>query len=110
MSFTTDIKEELSKLKIWDSNSQLKQEDQIERIHIRECFYKAGFMNEPEKEYHLEIVVKTKKKALEILEILNKNGINAKIIRKKKRAYYIFKRGPNNFRFSSIYWSYRGSS
>ena len=61
MSFTSDIKEELLGLKMWDVNSGLKQEEQIARLSAREAFIQSGFINDPNKEYHLEILFKTKK-------------------------------------------------
>ena len=89
MSFTADIKKEIIKLKVWDTNSLLTQEEQIDRIRAREAFLSAGFMNDPHKKYHLEIIFKTKKKAEEILKILLKNSINTKII-KKGKDYMIY--------------------
>ena len=59
------IKDELLGLKMWDMNSQMKQDEQLARLCIREAFIKSGSMNDPNKKYHLEIMFKTKKKAEE---------------------------------------------
>ena len=65
MSFSTDVKDELMTLKMWDVNSSLKQEEQIARLQLRETFIKCGSMADPKKEYHLEVLFKTKKRATE---------------------------------------------
>ena len=54
MSFASDIKDELLGLKMWDMNSQMKQDEQLARLCIREAFIKSGSMNDPNKKYHLE--------------------------------------------------------
>ena len=80
MSFASDIKDELLGLKMWDMNSQMKQDEQLARLCIREAFIKSGSMNDPNKKYHLEIMFKAKKKAEEMQALLNNFNINAKII------------------------------
>lgn len=72
MSFATDIRNELLSLKMWDVNSNLEQEEQIARLSIREAFIKSGFITDPNKEYHLELLFKTKKRAEEFKLILRK--------------------------------------
>ena len=80
MSFSTDLREELLNQKVWDSKSSMKQTEQIDRICVREAFIKTGFINDPNKDYHLEILLKTLEKAEEIRNILSKYYINSKII------------------------------
>ena len=58
MSFSSDLREELIELKMWDNNSSLKQDEQLSRLLIREAFIKKGFINDPNKDYHLEILFK----------------------------------------------------
>lgn len=82
MSFAADIKEELLGLKMWDVNSSIKQEEQIARLSIREAFIKSGFINDPNKEYHLEILFKSKKKAEAMRQLLNNFDINVGITKK----------------------------
>ena len=82
MSFTSDIKEELLSLKMWDVNSGLKQEEQIARLSIREAFIKSGAITDPNKEYHLEVLFKTKKKADEFKTLLSNFDIDSKIVKK----------------------------
>jgi len=89
MSFASDLKNELLELKMWDVNSSLKQDEQMARLLIREAFIKAGFINNPDKDYHLEILFKQKRKAEEIQKMLKDFEINAKIT-KKGQGYIVY--------------------
>lgn len=82
MSFSSEVREELLELKMWDNNSNLKQDEQLARLLIRESFIKKGFINDPNKEYHLEILFKSKKKADELKEIIANFGIDIKETKK----------------------------
>ena len=82
MSFSGEVREELLELKMWDNNSSLKQDEQLARLLIREAFIKKGFINDPNKEYHLEILFKSKKKADELKEIIANFGIDIKLTKK----------------------------
>ena len=90
MSFSSDLKEELLELKMWDNNSSLKQDEQLARLFVREAFIKSGFVNSPDKEYHLEILYKTKKKAEEMKSILEKCGIQNIGISKKGNGTIVY--------------------
>ena len=89
MSFTTDVKEELLGLKMWDVNSSMQQEEQIARLSIREAFIKSGFINNPNKDYHLEILFKSKKKAEEMKQLLLNFEISAGTT-KKGSGYIVY--------------------
>lgn len=93
MSFSSDVKEEIIKLKVWDNKSNMSEQEQIDRVCIREAFLKAGSMNDPNKEYHLEIVFKKSKKAQDILDILLKYNIKAKLIKRRLDFVIYFKDG-----------------
>lgn len=82
MSFSTDVRDELISLKMWEIGSSLKQEEQIARLQLREAFIKSGSIADPKKEYHLEILFKSKKKAEEFNNILENFEISAKIVKK----------------------------
>jgi len=82
MSFASEVKEELLGLKMWDVNSSMKQEEQIARLSIREAFIQSGFINDPNKDYHLEILFRTKKKAEELSMLLENFGISSKTTKK----------------------------
>ena len=79
-------------IKMWDNNSTLNQDEQLARLLIREAFIKTGFINDPNKEYHLEIIEKSKKKTQEIIEILNEFAISAKYI-KRPKFYVVYIKG-----------------
>lgn len=102
MSFSGDLKEELLGLKIWDNNSSLKQEEQIARISIREAFIKSGFINDPNKDYHLEIFFKTVKKAKQMIELLSNFGINAKLTNKANGKIVYLKDGEDISSFLAL--------
>ncbi|NLJ89890.1 MAG: DNA-binding protein WhiA, partial [Clostridiales bacterium] len=54
------------------------------RAFIRGAFLVAGSISNPEKDYHFEIVVPFAKKAVQLQEIINTFGLEAKIVRRKK--------------------------
>lgn len=89
MSFASDIKEELIALKMWDVNSNLEQDEQMARLLIREAFIKSGFINNPDKDYHLEILFQQIEKAEELQQMLNNFQINSKIT-KKGQGYIVY--------------------
>ena len=89
MSFSQEVREELLELKMWNNNSNLEQDEQLARLLIREAFIKKGFINDPNKDYHLEILFKTKKKAQELKEIINNFGIDIKLT-KKAGSYMLY--------------------
>ncbi len=82
MSFSSEVREELLELKMWDNNSNLPQDEQLARLLIRESFIKKGFLNDPNKEYHLEILFKSKKKKEQVKEIILNFGIVMKETKK----------------------------
>ncbi len=95
MSFTSVVRSEIEKQKVWDSKSTLKQEEQLARVCVREAFLQYGALSDPNKEYHLEFTFKTKKKANEIKDILLSNGINAKEIKRRDKYIVYLKDGED---------------
>ena len=93
MSFSSDVVEELLNIKMWDNNSSLKQDEQLARLEIREAFIQKGFVNDPNKDYHLEILVKSKKRAEELKEIILNLGINIKYTKKDNMHMLYLKDG-----------------
>ncbi len=89
MSFASEVKNELLQLKMWDVNSNLKQDEQMSRLLIREAFIKSGFINNPDKDYHLEILFQQKQKAEDLQSMLNNFNINSKIT-KKGNGYIVY--------------------
>lgn len=102
MSFASDIKEELLNLKMWNLSSGMKQEEQLARLCIREAFIKSGSMNDPNKKYHLQIMFKTKKKAIEMQTIINNFNIHAKIIKKENEYMLYLKDGEEISKFLAL--------
>lgn len=102
MSFASDIKEELLGLKMWNVNSGMKQDEQLARLCIREAFIKSGSMNDPNKKYHLQIMFKTKKKAVEMQTLLNNFNIHAKIIKKENEHMLYLKDGEEISEFLAL--------
>ena len=80
MSFNLEVKEEIKSMKMWDVNSSMKQEEQIDRLNAREHFLSAGFLNDPNKKSHIEILFKEEEKATELQEVLKKYQFNFKIV------------------------------
>ena len=102
MSFSLSVREELLELKMWDNNSSLKQDEQLARLLIRESFIKKGFVNDPNKEYHLEILFKSKKKADELKEIIANFGIDIKSTKKGTDYMLYLKEGEEISSFLAL--------
>ena len=102
MSFSSDIKDELLELKMWDLGSNMKQDEQLARLYIREAFIKSGSMNDPNKKYHLQIMFKEKAKAEEMQTLLNNFNIHARIIKKEKDHMLYLKDGEEISEFLAL--------
>lgn len=102
MSFSSEVREELVELKMWDNNSNLVQDEQLTRLLIREAFIEKGFINDPNKEYHLEILFKSKKKAEHLKEIINNLGIDIKSTKKGANYMLYLKEGEEISSFLAL--------
>ena len=102
MTFSQEVREELLELKMWDNNSSLKQDEQLARLLVREAFIKKGFINDPNKEYHLEILFKSKKKADELKEIIVNFGIDIKLTKKGSNYMLYLKEGEEISSFLAL--------
>lgn len=102
MSFASDLKDELLSLKMWDTNAQMKQDEQIARLCIREAFIKSGSMNDPNKKHHLQIMFKTKKKAEEMQKLLENFYIHPRIIKKENNYMLYLKDGEEISQFLAL--------
>ena len=102
MSFSSDIKDELLELKMLDLGSNMKQDEQLARLYIREAFIKSGSMNDPNKNYHLQIMFKEKAKAEEMQTLLNNFNIHARIIKKEKDHMLYLKDGEEISEFLAL--------
>ncbi len=102
MSFSSEVREELLELKMWDSNSNLQQDEQLARLLLREAFIKKGFINDPNKEYHLEILFKSKKKEEQVKEIISNFGIDIKETKKGSNYMLYLKDGEEISAFLAL--------
>jgi len=102
MTFSAEVKEEILNLKMWDQKSTMPQNEQIKRLHIRELFLKSGFINNPKKDYHLEIIFSEQQKALEIENLLLEFDIHSKTIRKGKGYMIYIKDGEEISNFLAL--------
>lgn len=102
MSFASEVKEELLGLRMWDVNSSMEQEEQIARLSIREAFIQSGFINDPNKEYHLEILFRTKKKAEELRLLLENFNISAGTTKKGSGYITYMKDGEDIVNFLAL--------
>ncbi len=102
MSFSSNVKEELIGLKMWNMNSQMKQEEQIARLCVREAFIKSGSISDPNKKYHLQILFKEEDKAKELKNILENFNIYSKIIKKDKNYMLYIKDGEEISNFLAL--------
>ncbi len=102
MSFSSDVREELLTLRMWDNNSNLKQDEQIARLVLREAFIKSGFINDPKNDYHLEILEKSSKKAEDLKTILSSFGIKANVTKKGKGSIVYIKDGEEIVEFLAL--------
>jgi hypothetical protein len=78
----SEIKENLSIV-----SNLIIQKSCCKRAFIRGAYLAAGSISDPEKFYHFEIVCTSKRKAVQLQEIINYFDIEAKIVQRKK--YYV---------------------
>lgn len=102
MSFSSEVKEEILKQRVWNIKSNLPEEEQLKRVYVREAFLKTGSVTDPNKDYHLEISCDTRKKALELNEILNCFSVKSKIIKREKKFILYLKDGEEISKFLAL--------
>ena len=83
-----EISEEFSVVK-----NLIIQHSCCKRAFIRGAFLAAGSMSNPEKSYHIEIVCAAEKKAEQLKDIINRFGLDAKVIVRKKSYVVYVKEG-----------------
>ncbi|SDB29919.1 DNA-binding protein WhiA [Eubacterium oxidoreducens] len=71
----------------------LVQQTCCKRAFIRGAFLAAGSMSNPERAYHLEIVVATRQKAQQLMELINGFEMDAKIVQRKNHYVVYLKEG-----------------
>ena len=81
---------------------QLKTQELLEKAFIRGVFLGGGSVNNPQKTYHLEILLSSNKNIQIILEILRKYNILFKNIEKKKGYAIYTKDGDEISKFLAL--------
>lgn len=75
------------------SDNLVIQKTCCRRAFIRGAFLAAGSISDPQKFYHFEIVCATVHKAVQLQEIMNDFGVDAKIVQRKKHFVVYLKEG-----------------
>ncbi len=83
-----DIKENLSIV-----DNIVIQNTCCKRAFIRGSFISSGSISDPSKAYHFEIALPTRPKAVQLREMLNVFGIEAKIVQRKRYFVVYLKEG-----------------
>mgnify|MGYP002537074202 CR=1 FL=1 len=78
---------------LYTENALLTQQSCCKRAFIRGAFLASGSISDPEKGYHFEIVCATVHKAVQLQEIMNDFGVDAKIVQRKKHFVVYLKEG-----------------
>ena len=76
-----------------NSDNLVIQKTCCRRAFIRGAFLAAGSISDPQKFYHFEIVCATVHKAVQLQEIMNDFGVDAKIVQRKKHFVVYLKEG-----------------
>ena len=81
-----DFKEVLDAVR-YEAPSNILSKDCCKRAYLRGAFISAGFINNPEKAYHFEIIADDETKAYMLKELLEDFGVSVKLAARKK--YYV---------------------
>lgn len=77
------------------ANAVLIKNSCCQRAFLRGAFLAAGSMSDPEKSYHLEIVCTNNMQAIQIRDMIQGFGIEAKIVLRKKYHVVYLKEGQS---------------
>lgn len=94
----------LEAVKMWDEtagrphptdtvNGMLIQQSCCKRAFVRGAFLAAGSMSDPNKSYHFEIVCRSEEQAVQLRDVINSFGMDAKIVARKKYQVVYLKEG-----------------
>ena len=75
------------------ADGMLVQQTCCKRAFIRGAFLTSGSMSDPEKAYHFEIVCDSEQKAVQLQEMINSFGMDAKTVQRKKNYVVYLKEG-----------------
>lgn len=95
-------KDEEIKIDFEENNVLLKvngYDDELDKALIRGIFLGSGYINNPEKKYHLEINFNQKQNSIEISDLLKEYGVNTKIIEKENSSTIYIKEADEISKF-----------
>lgn len=78
------------------------EDEELEKAIVRGAFMASGSINNPNKKYHLEIVFELKENAKYILYIIEKFGIDCRLIKRKERYSLYIKDGEEISKFLAL--------
>ena len=99
-----DKKRIFSSVKMWNDEEQrprpaetvsgiLIQQNCCRRAFIRGAFLAGGSISDPNKSYHFEVVCRTTAQAVQLRDVINSFGMDAKIVARKKYQVVYLKEG-----------------
>lgn len=74
-------------------NPMIVQQSCCKRAFVRGCFLASGSISDPAKFYHFEIVCTSEERAAQLKEIMNRLGVDAKVVSRKKYFVVYIKEG-----------------
>lgn len=103
MQETGLIKETLGEKNfVWGIPSALIKKNCCKKSYLRGVFLGCGSLSDPEKNYHLELVVSTEEFAHDLKKILSHFNLNGKIVSRKGHLVVYLKEGENIVDFLNI--------
>ena len=73
-------KSESNNLKTIFDSYEIENNENVEKAYIRGVFLGSGSINNPQNKYHIEIILNSIQNTEKIIKILNKYGINFKVL------------------------------
>lgn len=105
-NFVISLKTKEIDFVVFDNNNilinDLPKEEEQKKAIIRGLFMGAGSINNPEKEYHLEMETSNKENMNTILKLLLEFDIQAKKMQTKNKYYIYFKEGEKISKFLAL--------
>ncbi len=82
--------------------AEILQRPCCKRTYLRGLFLSSGFLSDPEKDYHLEIVLKTQREAYDLKELMRCFDLAGKIVERKGHQVVYLKEGDQIVQFLGI--------
>jgi len=87
---------------VWGISHSIIKKNCCKKSYLRGVFLGCGSLSDPEKNYHLELVVSTEEFAHDLKKILSRFDLNAKIVTRKGHLIVYLKEGENIVDFLNI--------